>query len=160
MTNFEFTGPNNPDHNQMEEIAPSTEVSLVDKEAKKRKKKEVKEELARQKFLMGSERTLLAWIRTATSLLTLGFALYKLLQARMAEPGEHPVLQFLTPRVIAMMMFGTGAFGLLMAMIRHIGVEKRYNQDAKTIYSAPIMLVAYVILAMLFVLLYGASKSQ
>lgn len=148
----------------METINTDSPEKLAEKEAekaaKKKRKKEEKEELTRLRLLNAYERTLLSWVRTATSLLTLGFALYKLLQARIAEPGEHPIAKVLTPKMIAVLMFGTGVIGLVMAMMRHLKAQTTYNKAARNKGLAPVMLVAYVILALLLLLLVGVSFSK
>ncbi|MDZ7646656.1 MAG: hypothetical protein U5K54_05425 [Cytophagales bacterium] len=98
-----------------------------------------------EKLLISYERTLIAWIKAATRTI-IWFALYKLLDARLHESGSHPVLEFLTPRRIAVILFSAGFFALLMATIRHIQIQKKYGQYNWQSYFKAIMLLDYVIL--------------
>lgn len=121
------------------------------KEEKKKKKIE-KEELMIEKLLLAYERTLIAWIKAATHLLIFGFAIYKLLESKLNEEGDHPILEVLSPRRIALILFIAGFFSLLMATIRFIQVQKRFNQFTWTTYFLPILTLAYIILLLLFLL--------
>lgn len=136
----------------MEEININTED--FDKKDKK-KKKEEKEELSLDRSILAFERTFLAWIRTAASLMTFGFAIYKLLQAKIQEPGTHPILQVLTPRMIAVILFLSATIGLVLAAVRYIQVKKRFNRFSGKTYLEPSMIQAYVILSLLLLLLTG-----
>lgn len=129
---------------------PDSEVS------DKKKKKAEKEELAIERTLLAFERTFLAWIRTAASLMTFGFAIYKLLVSRIQEQKLHPILDIITPRRVAIILFVSGFLGLFFAAIRYIQVKKRYNQFSNKTYVEPTMLQAYVILLILTFLLIGA----
>jgi putative membrane protein len=130
-----------------------------DKQDKKKKKAE-KEELAIERTLLAFERTFLAWIRTAASLMTFGFAIYKLLVTKIHEPGAHPILEVLTPRSIAIILFTSGFLGLLFAAIRFIQVKKKYNQFSNKTFFEPTMLQAYVILLILILLLVGTALGR
>lgn len=121
------------------------------KEEKKKKKAE-KDELMVEKLMLAYERTLIAWTKAGTHLLIFGFALYKLLESKLHEAGEHPILQILTPKRIAIILFVSGFFALLMATIRHIQVQKRFNDFSLKNYFLPILILAYVILTLLFLL--------
>jgi len=129
------------------------------KEDKKKKKAE-KEEMTVEKLLIAYERTLIAWIKAATHILIFGFALYKLLDSKLQESVSHPVLEFLTPRRIAVMLFCAGFFALLMATIRHIQIQKKYGQYSWRTYFKAIMLLDYVILIMLLLLVGGISLGK
>jgi putative membrane protein len=60
---------------------------------------------------------MMAWVRTATSLISFGFTIYKFFQLEIAkgEPGNH----LIGPREFAMMMIGIGLLSLVMATIQH-----------------------------------------
>ena len=131
-----------------------------EKKEDKQKKKAEKEEMTVEKLLISYERTLIAWIKAATHILIFGFALYKLLDAKLHESGSHPVLEFLTPRRIAVILFAAGFFALLMATVRHIKKKKKYAQYNWQTYFKAIMLLDYVILIMLFLLLVGVSLGK
>lgn len=121
------------------------------KEEKKKKKAE-KERLTIEKLLLAYERTLIAWIKAATHILIFGFAIYKLLESKLHESSTHPILDILTPRRIAIILFVSGFFALLMATIRFVQIQKRFNEFSWRTYFLPILILAYVILVMLFLL--------
>lgn len=126
-----------------------TPIPETGKEEKK-KKKAKKEEMMIEKLLLAYERTLIAWIKAATHLLIFGFALFKLLESKLNEEGDHPILEVLSPRRIALILFISGFFSLLMATIRFIQVQKRFSQFTWTTYFLPILTLAYIILFLLF----------
>ena len=67
---------------------------------------------------LSHERTLMAWVRTATSLISFGFAIYKFFQFE-AGPDAHVGAGLLSPRQFAMIMIGIGLVALLLATIEH-----------------------------------------
>jgi putative membrane protein len=136
---------------------------LPESSEKKKKKKEEKEQeraekdkMASERTLLAYERTLLAWLRTATSLMTFGFAIFKLLQERAHQAGDHPLLKYISPRAVGVVMIGSGFIGLTLAVIRYIEVQKRYNQYSPKIYRSAVMIQAYVILSLSVMLIIGA----
>lgn len=143
----------------MEEAFNSTDDSeIVDKKKKKEdkeKKKVEKEELSLDRSILAFERTFLAWIRTAASLMTFGFAIFKLLEARAKDRGPHPILEVLTPRMIAIILFISALSGLTLAAIRFIQVKKKFERFSNKTFLEPSMLQAYVIGALLILLLIG-----
>jgi len=138
-----------------------------EKGEKKKKKKEEKEQeraekdkMASERTLLAYERTLLAWLRTATSLMTFGFAIYKLLQERANQPGDHPIMRYISPKTVGLIMIGSGFVGLTLAIIRYIEVQKRYGVYTPKIYRSAVMLQAYVILALSLLLIIGAALGK
>jgi inner membrane protein YidH len=85
-------------------------------------------ELARERNREAAERTLMAWIRTALSLIGFGFGIGKL-AAYLDTAGLHPAHD--PPHTS--LIFGTsfivvGIFGLLAAIVQHARVLKRLSQ--------------------------------
>jgi putative membrane protein len=139
-------------YNNFEDSA-SSEKKL--KKVEKEKKKEEKEELALDRSILAFERTFLAWIRTAASLMTFGFAIYKLLQAKVQEQGEHPILEVLSPRMIALILFTSALAGLILAAIRFLQVKRKFGRFSNKTFLEPTMLQAYIISSLLILLLIG-----
>lgn len=75
-------------------------------------------ELAMDRTWLAHERTLMAWVRTATSMISFGFTIYKFFQfeASKAQPGRQGLL---TPRDFALMMVSIGLVSLLAATVSH-----------------------------------------
>ncbi len=139
------------------------EIINPEKSEKKKKKKEEKElertekdKMASERTMLAYERTLLAWLRTATSLMTFGFAIFKLLQERAHQPGDHPLIKYISPKTVGLIMIGSGFVGLTLAVIRYIEVLKRYNQYSPQIYRSAVMIQVYVILSLSAMLMVGA----
>jgi uncharacterized membrane protein YidH (DUF202 family) len=77
---------------------------------------ELSTKLAFERTRVAYDRTTMAWIRTATSLITLGFTLYKFFQF---EKDVLPNVKnrWLSPRDFALIMVGAGLFSLLLGSI-------------------------------------------
>ncbi len=85
-------------------------------------------QLALERTSLAHERTLMSWVRTSTSLITFGFAIYKFFQL---ELENRPPLQgVIGPRQFAVLMIAIGLFSLIMATIQYRvyrnGLRKRY----------------------------------
>ena len=73
--------------------------------------------LAVDRTRLAHERTLMAWVRTATSLISFGFAIHKFFQYLKENGKGHESL--LGPREFGLMMIGIGLLVLLFATIQH-----------------------------------------
>ena len=110
----------------------------------------VANELARERNREAAERTLMAWIRTALSLIGFGFGIGKLatyLDAAGLHPAHDPAHTSL--------IFGTsfilvGILGLMAAIVQHARVLKRLSQPDFA-YNAmrPIAMTAAVLLMLI-----------
>ena len=63
------------------------------------------------------ERTLMAWIRTATSLISFGFTIYKFFQFELK--GQALSERLIGPRGFALIMIATGLVALLLSTLEH-----------------------------------------
>jgi putative membrane protein len=63
------------------------------------------------------ERIMMAWISTATSLITFGFSIYKFFQ--LEAPGAGPKNRLIGPREFAFALVSIGLFSLLLATVEH-----------------------------------------
>jgi putative membrane protein len=73
--------------------------------------------LAIERTRAAYERTMMAWIRTATSLITFGFTIYKFFQLEVPRHEERKYL--VGPRQFAIAMVCIGLFSLLLATIEY-----------------------------------------
>ena len=78
---------------------------------------DISTELAFARTRAAYERTMMSWIRTATSLITFGFSIYKFfqLEAREITLRKH----LIGPRQFALMLVSIGLLSLLLATIEY-----------------------------------------
>jgi putative membrane protein len=113
-------------------------------------------DLAVDRTRLAHERTLMAWVRTATSLITFGFTIHKFFQF-LREKGEgHDRL--LGPREFALLMIGIGLTVLFLATLQQFREMKTLRRDyPNSPYSLATVLAALIsilgILAFITVLL-------
>jgi putative membrane protein len=107
---------------------------------------------------LAHERTLMAWIRTAISLTTFGFTIYKFFQG--VETASTLSDRILSPRAVGMVMIGFGFVGLLLALIQH----RRYMNELRavdpTIQRSLSTVIAVLILIYALLLFLGALFRQ
>ena len=73
--------------------------------------------LALERTRLAYERTLMAWVRTSTSLISLGFTIYKFFQY--VRENQPPRDTLLGPRGVGLVMIGLGVGALILATIEH-----------------------------------------
>ncbi len=74
--------------------------------------------LALDRTRMASERTLMAWVRTALSMISFGFTIYKFLQV-LQEQSTVPVLRPQSPRNVGLALTGIGTFAVIIACVQY-----------------------------------------
>lgn len=126
-----------------------------DKKSKKKEKREYKDQLAVEKTSLALDRTLLAMVRTATTFMTFGFALYRLLQEKAAQPEDHPIIKVFTPQLVALILLVTGLLGLVLQLVSVVQVRKRIQLYEKGFWRSPVVILTYVIMFMLLLLITG-----
>ena len=75
-------------------------------------------DLAVSRTCLAHERTLMAWVRTAVSLITFGFAMYKFF-AFMRQGGQDTSQGFFNARKYALFVISIGLIALLLATWEH-----------------------------------------
>ena len=83
----------------VEELNPQTKLSI-------------------ERTYLAHERTLMAWVRTATSLISFGFTIYKFFEYLRESKTTLP-RGWIGPREFALMMITIGILSLLLATIAH-----------------------------------------
>ncbi len=81
-------------------------------------------ELAKERNLEAAERTLLAWIRTSLSLITFGFAIYKIVQVIGPQKSDH-----LFTAIIGLCFILLGIYAVVAATRRHTRELKALESD-------------------------------
>jgi putative membrane protein len=75
-------------------------------------------ELAMERTWLAHERTLMAWVRTAASMISFGFTIYKFFEFE-ANKSDSVRRGLLSPRDFALIMVSIGLISLLAAAITH-----------------------------------------
>ena len=102
-------------------------------------------QLAFERTRLAAERNMMAWIRTATSLISFGFTVYKFFEFEVGKNAPAATGLVLSPRVFGMIMIGTGLVALLLSTIEH-----RRNLKALSTEPGPVRpSVAGVLAAMI-----------
>jgi putative membrane protein len=86
--------------------------------------------LAFDRTWLAEERTLLAWIRTATSLITFGFAIYSFFG--IPTGAGHKLTSGLGPRIFAVGLIAVGLISLLGAALQ----RRRAVRDMRKIHRS------------------------
>jgi putative membrane protein len=101
--------------------------------------------LALDRTWLAHERTLMAWVRTATSMIGFGFTIYKFFQLEAVHRSSHPGV--ITPRRFALIMISIGLITLLLATITHrketknIAIELRRRRGSLAEVTAGLIFV-------------------
>ena len=90
--------------------------------------------LALQRTFLAHERTLMAWVRTSTSLISFGFSVYKFFAYLRAT--EHRIPQRFGPREFAITMIGIGVVALALAVVQQRRAFKLLEAENKTGFSS------------------------
>ena len=84
--------------------------------------------LALERTRMAAERSLMAWVRTALSMIGFGFTIYKFLQV-VQEQSTLPVLRPNAPRHLGLALVGIGTFAVIIACVQHWQCIKKLRPD-------------------------------
>ena len=82
--------------------------------------------MALDRTRLAAERTLMAWVRTALSMITFGFTIYKFL-GLLQEESTVPVLRPDAPRNLGLTLIGLGTFAVIAASVQHWTYMNKLN---------------------------------
>jgi putative membrane protein len=111
-------------------------------------------QLAIERTWLAHERTLMAWVRTATSMISFGFTIYKFFQFQ-ADKGESTSHGLFSPRDFAMVMVSIGLVSLLTATISHRKDARRMSGALNGRHSLA-EVIAWLVSVFGFVVLFSA----
>ena len=114
---------------------------------------DIRTELALSRNLMAADRTLMAWIRTALSLNSFGFTIYKLLEAYQASGVNLPHSQ--TPRNLGLFLTGMGTFAMVMGAVEYWGTIKELRQLKSITLARPTFIMGILMACMGIFLFFG-----
>jgi putative membrane protein len=102
-------------------------------------------QLALDRTWLAHERTLMAWVRTATSMIGFGFTIYKFFQLEAVNRTSRPGV--ITPRRFALIMISIGLITLLLATI----TRRKETKNIATQLSRKPRSLAEVVAVLIFV---------
>jgi putative membrane protein len=77
---------------------------------------QIRTDLGVERTAMAADRSLMAWIRTALSMISFGFTIYKLLDG-FAQSGQ--LADSSTPRTVGLFLIGLGTVAIVMGTIEY-----------------------------------------
>jgi len=89
------------------------------------KKTSITNELARERNRAAADRTLMAWIRTALSMIGFGFGVGKLYEALQKANSDRVTDTLNSAYIVGEALIALGVLGLLAAVIQHSQILKK-----------------------------------
>ncbi len=84
--------------------------------------------LAIDRTRLAAERSLMAWVRTALSMIAFGFTIYKFLQA-IQQQSPVPVVRPQAPRNLGLLLVGIGIFSVGVACAQYWKYVRKLSPD-------------------------------
>ena len=113
--------------------------------------------LAVQRTFLAHERTLMAWVRTSTSLISFGFTIYKFFAYLNELDNVIPRRKRFGPREFAIVMISVGVIALVGAVVQERRAFKLLQAESKIKYSSWAeklsVIIAFLGLALLILVL-------
>jgi len=85
--------------------------------------------MATERTRMAADRTLMGWIRTALSMISFGFTIFKFLESIQSKELASQTLRQHSPRAVGLTLIGIGVFSLVIACIQHWNYVKTLRSD-------------------------------
>jgi uncharacterized membrane protein YidH (DUF202 family) len=113
-------------------------------------------DLAIQRTKMAADRSLLAWIRTALSMIGFGFTIYKFFQYMPEELATGNVRRPQAPRNLGLTLIALGTLALAAAAWQHWNVLKKTirTRQAQPVWTFPFV-VAILVIVIGLITFYG-----
>jgi putative membrane protein len=104
------------------------------------------ERLAEQRTAMAADRTLMAWVRTSTSLISFGFTIYKAFHTLLAREAQEAFRPH-GIRHLSLFLIFMGTLPLLLAMLEHWHVMRLLGKSPTDLLASPSFLLGSVMSA-------------
>ena len=104
--------------------------------------------LSFQRTFLAHERTLMAWVRTASSLITFGFSIYKFFELEQGPGKGFAAAQVVGPRQFSMILIIIGVVSLVLATVQHRHEMRMLKMEYENLPTSTAGLVAGLISVM------------
>jgi len=91
---------------------------------------------------MAADRTMMAWVRTALSMLSFGFTIYKFLED---FEGRRKISSEYLPRNIGLFLAALGTVSIVMGTFEYWATLKELNRIDRFSLRRPVLLIALVL---------------
>jgi putative membrane protein len=107
--------------------------------------------LTMQRNALAADRTLLAWIRTALSMISFGFTLAKFFEYLAQDKGmpiRGPMGRTWAPSTVGLTLVAMGIFSLLIAIYQHREAVRQWRNEGLPVSFSLSLTVAYMLTAL------------
>ena len=118
------------------------------------KKPSTTDELARERNRAAADRTLMAWIRTALSLIAFGFSIGKIYDYLEKTNPERALDPINSARIFGEAFISLGVFGLIAAIVQHRRIVKRIKHG-EFVYTEHLPLAMITAIILLLIGIFG-----
>ena len=118
------------------------------------KKPSTTDELARERNRAAADRTLMAWIRTALSLIAFGFSIGKISAYLEKINQEHALDPFNSAQIFGEAFIALGVFGLIAAIVQYRRIVRRIKHG-EFVYTEHLPLAMITAIILLLIGLFG-----
>jgi putative membrane protein len=118
------------------------------------KKTSTTNELARERNRAAADRTLMAWIRTALSLIAFGFSIGKIAVYLQRANPERVLDPIDSARIFGEAFIALGIFGLIAAIVQHRRILEKIKQG-EYVYTEPLPLTMITAIILLLIGVFG-----
>lgn len=129
-------------------VAGATSELMPEPVTKQEPTLSIQTKLALERTRAAYDRTMMAWIRTATSLITFGFGVYKFFQLELKIAGREN--QRIGVREFALLMVGAGVLSMVLGSVDHWRNMQRLRKEDPSLGRSQAGLLAGLIMCIGF----------